>query len=1353
DPLSPESLIQNINSELQSRSKILIEQELHSALIRVYFNNLLLLKNSFVQIESLYSEICQNFRERFEKLIEPANELISTNEFDKIADLILQISKCVPILNKHLQGLIEEKYQYVVQSLLQYLSNFVEKAGTYLIKPRLNENEIDIVKNSVKILGTAKENAALQDRISTYIDMLRKKNERSVENIKNVSEIYNLLIEKIVNYFNQINNCISKLFEVHGDRALEDTESLINDMDAIRTIPEIDSKTAGTYYRTVDFIRGHMNQVQREVQDLLISIESQSETPNYTKIARLLSRIKNAKWMNRVSPGAYDVSITRITDELTQYFHQLEERLMKLDLSMKHPENISIAQEIFDKLDSLSVLERSVPELKSSKDEMIQRFLKSIQSNFDRMQTKFQLQDINVYQMKQELIQLEQMKRDYEDLHPANVFLRQNDFSDINKLNHEMKDLENKRDIELAHQNEKKSQVELELNSLKSSISSEIDQKIDEEKIVEIEQRLAIQSEIIQDLQSKHKNALAPFQSIKDRYESLIATHNSITNEQMKYFQDKTYDSIESLNDKINQKKKTINECQKNKPTYNFDNEVDAATADIALLYTSNCEKIANIRFKEMAADIHAILVKYITEYGIFLNREIDQSFKHITTIHSQEDLSQYSEDLETRLEQLTSLSEYKHVFEYIDGSRKVEFWRRKFHEQYRTILGQIENHKVSGRYNELHEKLNIVQGLIRVDHFCGGGFLTVGFGALYNDYQIESTKKSKETYHVVLESIMREDYAATESAMIDIDKKTASPRDIAQIEQKLQFTLNSLMKKTEKLAHSLDLNNDFKTITESQIQAINANTDKIRTASVKPKIMTMIDEKMKLDLTEFEKKITACLSKVLFQAISTIENFMETNDVLEAELNTEKLLLLRRELDSHFNIESVSVKINEIKQRLDSLDAHLLKKCDLKNIQQYPVHSPKDLVVKLQKAAEHHSAKYKRVETYISAEIRRNFQAAIETTRTAPIEKRLELIDPLYYALDFLPDDLQTSFRKDISDLKDRFLEERRAYQRELEGFLRSDNVNDTTIKKMNELAIKYDHEKQDELLTILHLGVLTKLETHWKIVQAAFQKDNVSSAIQSMRDIINYHIHAPLIPSTEQYYKFACDLIGKSVLSYSDTLSNIFAIQQIEAVDQAFTSLTLCIEFSQSYPEKINDFISQKVFQTIITKLETMYQNWQDTVNDFNVALKELNIGALHSLVEMTDRCDRVLQNIRNSNFEHSSIKDFIQKMKEIPVHSKLISIFQKRISELAQIFTEKLISDKTIRFEAERDQFFSNLLTTLKTFKLINIEFPKIFSSFVDLEQIEKGLKIKIEEIKRKLLAYATQTDISQAEADEF
>ncbi|CAF4448532.1 unnamed protein product, partial [Adineta steineri] len=143
----------NMNSEIQNRNKLLIEEQLSSSLVGIYLNNVLLLKNSFQQIEPLYKKIRQNFQERFEKLIESTNELIKTNEFDKIADSILQISKCIPTLNKHLNNVVEDKYKYVVQSLLQYLSNFQEKSELILAKPRLNESEINIVKNAVTVLG------------------------------------------------------------------------------------------------------------------------------------------------------------------------------------------------------------------------------------------------------------------------------------------------------------------------------------------------------------------------------------------------------------------------------------------------------------------------------------------------------------------------------------------------------------------------------------------------------------------------------------------------------------------------------------------------------------------------------------------------------------------------------------------------------------------------------------------------------------------------------------------------------------------------------------------------------------------------------------------------------------------------------------------------------------------------------------------------------------------------------------------------------------------------------------------------------------------------------------------------
>ncbi|CAF1204521.1 unnamed protein product [Adineta steineri] len=1322
DQLSPESLIQNISSEIQNRNEFLIEEHLSSSLIGIYLNNVLLLKNSFQQIEPLYKKICRNFREHFEKLIESANELIKTNEFDKIADLILHISKCIRTLNEHLNNLVEDKYKYVVQSLLQHLSSFLEKSQLILAKPSLNESEINIVKNAVIVLGSAKGNAALQDSISTYIQIMRMK----TENTRTLNEIYNSLIDNIINYFNQINDRINKLFEIHGDRALDETEILIKDMDAIRTIEEIDSKTVGIYYRTVEFIRGHMNQIQREVQDLLSSPESQKETPNYTKIARLLSRMNNGKWMNRLSPGSYDIAMKRITEELTQYFYQLEDRLKKLDLSMKHPENIPIAQEIFDKLESLSVLDRVVPELKTSKDLMIQRFLDNVQNNFDSMQKKFQLQDIDIYQRKQDLIKLEQIKHNYDNLHPANVLLQQNNYPDINKLKQEIKDLENKRDKELEYQNERKSNIEIELNILKSDSNS------NEQEISKIQERLSIQLETIRDLENMHKNILASFLSIKNQYESLMTTHNSITDEQLKFLQDKKYDNIESLNSTINQKKNEINKYQNNPRKYHFDDQFDAATADIALVYTSNCEKIANIRFKEMAADIHTTLAKYIKEYGIFLDNDIERLYKSITN-SSQENLPENlrkrfeqleSENLEKRLEQLVSLSEYKNVFQYIDGNKKVEYWRRKFQEQYETSSSQIENCKTLGRSEDLHKELNIVQGLIRVDHFCSGKYLTEGFGALYRINQIETTQKSKETYEIVLKCINQEDYVAINNILIDIDTKTTNSRDFNIIKQVLQDSFHNLMKKTLKIANSLDLNSDFTTITQCQIQQLNANLEKIRTVLRKPNILNIVDETAKLNLKDFEKELTECLSKVLLQAINNTENLLKSNDILEVELNTDNLFNIQREIDKHLILEPINVKIIEIKSKLDNLDRHILEQNDyLKHIQQYPFHSPKDLTT-------------------------------IDEIPKAPIDERSKLINPLYDALDFLPDELQAAFRTTITNLRDKAFEDNRIYKSELEAFLNSDQTDDEKIKELNSFADKYQKEKQHELSTILYSGVLAKLDNYWKNVEKAFEKEDIASGIDNMKYIMKYYIHALLIPASKKFFDLSSKLISKHIINYSKTLSNIFSTTNIESVSQAFDNVILCIDFIYSFSPPIEDLISPKTLEDATLNLDNMFNNWKTFIKSFNTALEEMNISVIRESLEIAYRYDNVLKKIQKSTCENSSIKSFIQQMKEIHEHSKLHLMFTNQIAKLIKTFNnEKLISDKTTRFETDREQLFKSLSISLQTFQSINVEFPKELTEVFNLEQIENGLKGKIDKLKQKLLSYASQTDPSQSGADQF
>ncbi|CAF1047786.1 unnamed protein product [Rotaria sordida] len=138
-------------------------------------------------------------------------------------------------------------------------------------------------------------------------------------------------------------------------------------MEAIRTIPELELKTARSYYRIVENIYGYVQRFQKETEELFFSIDHNSEIPNYRRLARSLIRLKNSEWINRVSPIVSNNSMHDITDELVQYAHQLEVRLMKLDLCLKYPDHICLAKEILEKIQSMSILERSIPELENDR--------------------------------------------------------------------------------------------------------------------------------------------------------------------------------------------------------------------------------------------------------------------------------------------------------------------------------------------------------------------------------------------------------------------------------------------------------------------------------------------------------------------------------------------------------------------------------------------------------------------------------------------------------------------------------------------------------------------------------------------------------------------------------------------------------------------------------------------------------------------------------------------------------------------------------------------------------------------------------------------------------------------------
>ncbi|CAF5188623.1 unnamed protein product, partial [Rotaria magnacalcarata] len=322
-----------------------------------------MLKKSFPELELEYRKNCKDFEERFDALVKSADEPILANEFSQAAEIILVIYKSSQVLKVHLSEKVEDKYRDTFVLLLKHLNSFSEKAEPILDKIRLNDDNVKTLNEYMNILRSAKETSTLQDRFSTYAEMLKNGTGTSPNNFRNLNEIYSDFIEKIVKYFDQINIRIKELFEKNGDYALEQIEKLVSDMDTIRKIPEIEGKTSGTYYRTVENVRGYMQQLQKDAEQLLVDMDKKSGSINYSNLARSLSRLKNAEWINRVSPGAYETLMRRITEELIENAQKLEEQLKRLDFHLRHPDNVALAQDIIEKVESMRILERSVPDL------------------------------------------------------------------------------------------------------------------------------------------------------------------------------------------------------------------------------------------------------------------------------------------------------------------------------------------------------------------------------------------------------------------------------------------------------------------------------------------------------------------------------------------------------------------------------------------------------------------------------------------------------------------------------------------------------------------------------------------------------------------------------------------------------------------------------------------------------------------------------------------------------------------------------------------------------------------------------------------------------------------------------
>ncbi|CAF1295905.1 unnamed protein product [Rotaria sordida] len=1052
--VSSKIFIENILSKLEKRNIELQEQDLYSPSIGIYLDNFRLLQNSFNDLESYYKNICQDFTERFEStLIKSVPELISKNECKQVAERIYIISRCLPILNYHLNGKVEENYHDIIKLMLQHLNSFSEETNSILMKITLNNDDIKILHDYMILLSSAKETSLLQNQIFEYIEIMKIKNNISIETIKDLNKIYDEFIVKIIKYFNDINLRIEELLKNHGPYAFEDIERLVIQMEMIRTLPDVESKTARTFYHSIQNIRGYMQQLQRDAENLLHTLDHQSGVIDFRPLSRLLLRLKKTEWIDRICEGTYNSMIRHIRDELEERANQLESRLMRLDLSLKFPENIRLALEIIEKIESMNILENTIPILKNYRDRINEYFIKIINEVFNHIKKTFNFANKTIDHLKQELIEIEQIKNEYDTLYPARSYLRKFGYSDIDILNQKIENLRVQHDVELKEAEAEKSRMESQLDNFNITIrhyqhltSSKIGfgifdrlfntigigvERVDIQPNEYLKQKGYLNIEIFNDTMTKvqkdydkqlrlieqrrteFNNTLTHFESIIKEYDSLLASSNLISSKVIDFLQEKGQYSYELLEKTIQEKKKILTEYEKCKQKYYFTDKLDALVANNALIYISNCEKVGHHHVKKVAADMSDFLRKYIEEYGDFLNKEIIKNFANITNL-DESDPNQYSNNLEKCFEELFSLNKYTLVFESLHGVDKIEHWRQQVFNYHRLLDNKMEVYKIDGINKELRSTSIIAQALSCLDRFCRDK----EFRALHRQCQFDIAKRSREAYDRAIDYVSKEDYANANFELDDVIEDPPNQKFLTQIKNKLQPSLSKVIKNTKTCAHHLNGKIERVEDNRNEIREINENIEKIRIVLNEHHIMELIDKPTKEVLQNFENEINEILSKAILNAIENIKMFIEANSFLEAEQYMKNLKHAQNGLASYYTSKSVYNKIEELEIKLNCLVSDILQRYDFSDINNYSKNPPKDLITQLKKVISGGYAKYTQVHTSLMEKIQDNFSRAIDKVHQNSLNDRSTKIRSIKYAFHFLPEELKTIFQFQIDEL-----------------------------------------------------------------------------------------------------------------------------------------------------------------------------------------------------------------------------------------------------------------------------------------------------------------------------------------------
>ncbi|CAF3546493.1 unnamed protein product [Rotaria socialis] len=1004
---------------------------------------------------------------------------------------------------------------------------------------------------------------------------------------------------------------------------------------------------------------------------------------------------------------------------------------------------------------------------------------KSMLEVLREIKEKFTLQGKTIEQLKNELGELEQLKCQCDVFNPSLLYLHDEKYANIDVLKKEIEFQTNENRQFLQKAKIEQNAIQSRLNDLElilnehKKISSEVEDQATRLRLLEEHLNrfrytniAAIRENITKTMEKKAKSSkkldkekklgtdkLILLESIEEKYNSLLDRPDSISNEMMTLLQSKGFTNPQQLDQKILEKKRIIEKLTQNQQLLSHSDELDEASVNTAFESINEWGQSDEIHIRKMVADARETLQRYVLEHSNYLNQEIVVNYEYITQMRDPGNLSQYTKQLGKLLVKCLSFAEFKYVSECIDSTKKVEAWQNTFHDYFKSLSSEIENCQTHGKMKELTKQLNIAKALGCVDPVYLHKFSTEGFGALYERYWRKVEEQSAADVNTLKGYISNKDYQQVAIMLPSSAACFSNSTYIIEIKDDLQCSLTQLIYAIKHQANMIE--NDLENhLNLSKLREIRQNVEKVHNASKEDSIMKLLDDTVKCDMETFSDDVDKILSNMVLKRVDTIQVLLDTHCFIKAEQSIENLLSLQSTLEGICRSKSFVEKIQTVRERLEKIDAEILK-LDFRDIRRYPVISPRKLLEELQSLKENYPARYAKTYENMKKRIHDNITGALKELDEGNWKQRSTQISLLEVALCHIPEEWNENVSAQISRWKEVVTDEERRNRSELINCMKSAEQDDDALIRLGTIVEWLHEQNMNENLNILRQNVLKQLRVYREKVESSLNGEGMQSVLDVVEKIVKYKkTLGGHIPEIHEIYENVFHLIMNSIDKCCSILANIASFETTNTVDAAVDNVIVFTKLSFSSAKISYNFNSSQILKLMET-FTTVCEYFTKNSESYKVAILEIKTTDLKRTMNVSRRWTAMLEKLKmffeNTSSERAKI--FSEALAKATLYSDMCVELGEVIENAKCQLNVELISQETILFPEKRDILFRDLMECIDKLRQINSDLKDFLPSTSDLTTSEKRLKLKIEILGNQLLTWASNERLTSAECDKF